>query len=774
MRYLRPEFSRLPLLFILVCGPVLFNNNTSQALFALESLIVFALLIYLCEEKIIFSLTRPNIYLAVYLLICVLSVLWSRYFYGSLQEAIKLFCFGLFFVLVCSFNKTEGALKSTVLYALAGLACVVILNSISIISGIKLFGISGLSTRYQAIFKNANILASFLILGLPLSISIFKGLKKTSLKIILGLFIIAGLFNLMLTYSRAPLLALVISLLFLVYAYRTKYFVWLAAILFLAVAVFFIFGASLTPELNQRLLTADWLIKKSIIPRLHTYKTAIKIFLDSRFLGVGLSNFGWVYFGHLNSPDWQQHAHNIFLENLAENGILGLIFFALAIMAFSSAFLRLRERLKPTDFRFHIILGLSGGLLAVLVHNQLDYTLWSTAVGLYIFLFLGIFCAIYQGLNQDAKKIVVSKKPAILFILIFWLAFILRPFAASMFFKKGVALADRGKIQEAIAYLNKAYRLDRHPIYKASLGSLYAKVAERRGIVEYEKAVLLNPLDASLVNNLAWLYCRQKDFKLAKEGLIKAATLDPFSMFGPHYLDLLDLELETNPRLDNIPPEILKGIIRSGEFGFNAAGCISKKGLSLISKAKGPDNVFLADLYFYSQNFNQALTFYKKALKEKADTYVSIALARCYIKLDKFKEAHDVINQIILTSPGIKEPYILRSIIDEKGGNLDESIKDLAKALLISPLDEESNIRLYLLYKQKCPKDKAEKQLEKVLFLAGGGFYSPISDTQYKLEDKDVLILERSSCRDGIYQLESRISQVLYKRPLVKNYSPHP
>ncbi|MEK7172383.1 MAG: tetratricopeptide repeat protein [Patescibacteria group bacterium] len=644
---------------------------------------------------------------------------------------------------------------------------------LAIVSGIRLCGIHGLGLRYQLLFKNPNTLASFLILGLPFSISIFLGLKKGFSKTILAIFVILGIFNLVFTYSRIPLLAFFISLVFLVFNYKRKYFIYIFIILILITAIF-VLGTVLTHQLQERLFNLGGIIQETILPRLATYKAALKIFFQSSTRGIGLGNFGFVYFRYLSSPVWHMHTHNIFLQNLVESGILGLVFFVLVIFNLSRLFFYLKNWLNHQDFRLNILLGLGAGLVAILAHNQFDYSLWSPVIGLFFWLFLGVISGLYFNYYYFKKIGAFKAKLIAIFIFIFWLGFILRPFVASIFFRKGIALAEGANEKEAVVYLEKASGLDRHPLYQAHLADLYAKDNLKRAIFEYKKAISSNPLDASFYNNLAWLYYQQGNLGLAEEALTKATRLDPFSFFGPHYIDLAFIELENSPLQEQLVQEVLNGIIRGMQIGFNSAGCIPNKVLEHLSKTDKFDALFLAELYFYSQNFNQALTYYKKAALHNQDVYINLALARTNIKLNRFKEALDILDPIILKSPDIKESYLLKSLIFEKQNKIDESIKDLEKALSIDPLEPEANIRLYLEFKEKGLLDKARNQLKRVQFLCGDSFYSPVTDIQYVLKGNDIQIIDKFSCQDNLYLIQNRLSQILYQWPLMKGYSLHP
>jgi O-antigen ligase len=85
------------------------------------------------------------------------------------------------------------------------------------------------------------------------------------------------------------------------------------------------------------------------------------------------------------------HAHNLFLQLLAEQGLVGLAAFAAVLTA---AFIRVLALRRAADRWTRVVAsGLFGALLAFLVHNQLDVTLVETT-GIYFWGLLGLVSAL--------------------------------------------------------------------------------------------------------------------------------------------------------------------------------------------------------------------------------------------------------------------------------------------------------------------------------------------------------------------------------------------
>jgi O-antigen ligase len=116
----------------------------------------------------------------------------------------------------------------------------------------------------------------------------------------------------------------------------------------------------------------------SIIQRLAVWSSAWSMWLEHPWLGIGVGNFGVLY-PRYALPFWdfpQEHAHNYYLNLLAETGVVGLaaylIFFA-SLLAFAGQGLRAalagEAGWGPRAF---LALGIVGMLLVFSLHNLFD------------------------------------------------------------------------------------------------------------------------------------------------------------------------------------------------------------------------------------------------------------------------------------------------------------------------------------------------------------------------------------------------------------------
>lgn len=108
--------------------------------------------------------------------------------------------------------------------------------------------------------------------------------------------------------------------------------------------------------------------------RIDYWSNTLAMFRDFPLFGTGLGTFQYAYFLYGKETGWVNHAHNEYIENLADMGILAFIaFFALlAILAYSLLRMWIARRhpeVKP------VVLGVLTALFAAFFHSFFDFSL---------------------------------------------------------------------------------------------------------------------------------------------------------------------------------------------------------------------------------------------------------------------------------------------------------------------------------------------------------------------------------------------------------------
>lgn len=173
--------------------------------------------------------------------------------------------------------------------------------------------------RPYATFPHPNVLAAYLVLGIPLLYLIYQNLKSRFAFLFPFTLMIATTAT-FLTFSRGALLFLVLEVIYLLKK-QTK--------------LLFILGFFLIPFLFVRFNSAFNFDYLSFTRREQLAEIAINLFLKHPILGVGLNNFVYEVASSkliAGTSRFLQPVHNIYLLTLAETGLVG--FLGLAALIF--------------------------------------------------------------------------------------------------------------------------------------------------------------------------------------------------------------------------------------------------------------------------------------------------------------------------------------------------------------------------------------------------------------------------------------------------------
>ncbi len=415
-----------------------------------------------------------------YLLVCAVSVFVSNYRLASLYEFNKVVTYALlFWVMVTS--TPPPAFITRLLGVLLALSFVVAVYSI-----IQYLGLDVLvgATGVTGTFGNANFLAGFLVVVIPIATvfsAIASGVKR---RLYLALFFLL-LISLGLSQTRGAWIACAVELI-LIWGFYIKFWrsrtemipsvtaaKFLVALMIVSVTVIVFVQPESIPRIasafdssNYHVSTPEAGVTSSIQVRIAIWRSALKMISDAPILGHGIGTFMIIFpryrfaYHHTDGIGHNTyHAHSEYLEILSETGTIGIIVF----IVFMALCLRSGFRFVCTDRTTNTSLLVQGCLISViglLIHSAFTVDLRFTS-GLYLWLMLGIIArpqsppgrgagvsklpgdgarvesepVLNSGNRERAKSIAFSAIAIVLAA--FLLPFYIKPAKASLLLKRG-------------------------------------------------------------------------------------------------------------------------------------------------------------------------------------------------------------------------------------------------------------------------------------------------------------------------------------------------
>lgn len=398
----------LLLYMIVFCLPLAPLLNTDLAVRDISSLLHYGLFAGLVLSysfgKTSFREWLPpnslNSAIFIYGLIALLSVVAFNEVNPSSQRALfRLFAYlAFFFVIVGWVNTPQQVwnlltvlMLSTVLVALFGIYQALVGGYGDIYY--RLYPLQEESVppwegRVSSFLFHFNSLAGYLNLILPFCLASIMTSTTRWFRGLAAICFVLGSLTLVLTQSRGGLIAyagtVLLAILLLTESRKARF--WLLALFPIgALLAILVMGAY-----AGRLSEVDEFTSSS---RLLLFGAAVTLFLSSPIIGIGYGNFKELYATIIPVSGGTLDSHNLYLQLLAETGILGLAaFLVLVVMMVRLAMRQLRLSVVPLD---KIVgFGVLAAIFSVLTHGFVDVLFHtSPQFGALFWLLLGLLVA---------------------------------------------------------------------------------------------------------------------------------------------------------------------------------------------------------------------------------------------------------------------------------------------------------------------------------------------------------------------------------------------
>ena len=222
--------------------------------------------------------------------------------------------------------------------------------------------------RITSLLFHFNSLAGYLNLVLPFAIGCMVLAKGRGLRLLGWACQVVGVAALYFTASRGGVIAyagmLLLCLLFVV----PRRAALLKVMISLALAAGLVLSLQEAGTFGRVQEVDDF----TQTTRLALWSTAGMMFLGHPVLGVGYGHYRALYNDYLPGvrPN-ELDAHNLYLQFLAEMGVVGFLVFAALMVGFARAAIKLARR--PDLFCQLVGIGVGGAIAATLIHGMVDY-----------------------------------------------------------------------------------------------------------------------------------------------------------------------------------------------------------------------------------------------------------------------------------------------------------------------------------------------------------------------------------------------------------------
>ena len=223
-----------------------------------------------------------------------------------------------------------------------------------------------IQSRSGSTFSNPNILGEYLIMMIPLALSLLWYRKKFIYK---GIF--AAMLGLMgicmlLTFSRGAWLGLIVALVGFSVVRDKRLFA-------LFVVGLFIMPFVLPPSIINRFTSIGNLSDTSSSYRMSILLGSLRMVQDYWISGIGLGSqaFKAIYPKYSLAAAYAHHSHNIYIQVILEMGVAGAFVFMLIVLVFIRATLAHQSKTKDV-FLSAVMLAACAGIIGYLVQGLVE------------------------------------------------------------------------------------------------------------------------------------------------------------------------------------------------------------------------------------------------------------------------------------------------------------------------------------------------------------------------------------------------------------------
>lgn len=394
-----------------VLGLIPFSSIFERPSLAMLVLVLFTFASYiskLIRRKRVIKFEFIDIMVIGFGLIVLLGGIVSHGGKASFMSAAMYCAFMMIYVLI-----VNSYIRKTWIYR--GIKLIVLSNAAVSIIGLFEDGVisssyvdmsvfSDIGARISSFLGNPNMLGVYLVIVFPLALGQMINSRRIINKFLYGICALAILACTVMTWSRGAWLGLIIAFLVMLVICNTKS-IWLIVA---AVATVPVWAIYLPSSIINRFMSILSMSDSSVIYRFNTWAGVLRMIGDHWIGGIGVGEDAfrtlWGLYA-LPGTESVMHSHNLLLEITLSVGVVGLIVFVVAIVAYvQKCFVGMRGRKSGSKSRTMIAAGFSG-ILGALVMGLTDYIWYNYRVFLIFWAVIALTVALSKiNANENAKR----------------------------------------------------------------------------------------------------------------------------------------------------------------------------------------------------------------------------------------------------------------------------------------------------------------------------------------------------------------------------------
>ncbi len=577
-----------------------------------------------------------------------------------------------------------------------------------------------LTGRTLSSLGQPNFLASFLLLGMPLTAYLMFLAKRFFVKSAYFILLVLQIACLFFTASRGGLLAffamivLLVAYLFFTANLSKKIKIGLvSSVVFLGIVGL----AALELVTPGRIKESFDFTRGSLASRVFFFQASADAILERPLFGYGLENGGEVFIKYYER-DWgiygdvssnTDRAHNIFLDILISAGFWGL---CLLVMFYYYYFRLSWQEIKSGTSK-PLMLALSLGVSAYLISLFFSFAIVSGEI--YYWSFLAILLALIASQASDNKQSVELKKES---KIVEWLV---------IAFSIIIILFSSWQMMRSVQVLMADYYKNRIFIAVENREFIEAVVLRSEIINLNINPVLKDHYDYYLGSQLV-NYCTYGSFQdLAEERIVKA-KLETIVKSLPDYgyenillkanaAACLNNELEADKYfniLAQLAPEWPRAYLERGYYLAKQGRLVDAEKYYQLADINLPDPdsdkinlshrrvvanykflmyASLADGYFKQGNYVRAEMFFQNAFRYRPEDYsIFKKIADCYYLQGDLNNAIKYIRRGLASNPSDVSWHIALAVLYFENNNISEALARLDEAEKVAPASSISEI----------------------------------------------------------------------------------